>query len=79
MSDAFMFDQFPDKWDHFCDGEQGDASFIDSAEALGLVQLMPVKREHLEDAFAAERGIEKGGYVWELTKAGRIRYEARPI
>lgn len=40
-------------------------------EKAGYAELVPVTPEALDDPFAAERGIEPGGVMWELTVTGR--------
>lgn len=66
-------------WDAACDGDWAlvttEASdFFESQEAAGFADLVPVDDDALEDAFAAERGIEKGGSMWRLTPLGlRVR------
>jgi hypothetical protein len=59
-------------WNAFCDADHGDypEGFIETAEANGLAELVPVTNEALDEAFASERGIERGGSMWQLTKAG---------
>jgi hypothetical protein len=58
-------------WEAFCDADQVPDSFIERMETAGFAQLRKVTKDDLQDCFAAERGIERGGYVWDLTKAGR--------
>lgn len=60
-------------WDDFCDADlfEGRDTFVERMEAAGLIELVPVNDEALEEAFAAERGIEPGGNMWVLTPAGR--------
>jgi hypothetical protein len=57
----------------FCDADTfpGVETFADAMEAAGFIELVPVTKAALEDAFAAERGIEPGGMMWQLTEAGR--------
>lgn len=40
-------------------------------EAAGYIELVPVDDDALDSAFAAERGIEPGGMMWQLTDAAR--------
>ena len=60
-------------WGDFCDADPFDGSdnFPERMEAAGLIELVPVTDEALEDPFAYERGIERGGMMWQLTPAGR--------
>lgn len=60
-------------WNAFCDADpfEGADTFADRMEAHGLIQLRAVTVHDLEESFAAERGIEKGGSIWVLTKKGR--------
>ncbi|WP_366655297.1 hypothetical protein [Fodinicurvata sp. EGI_FJ10296] len=62
----------------FCDADNFPEreTLTDRMEAAGLIQLMPVDEQALEDPFAAERGIEPGGVMWTLTKAGYAILEA---
>lgn len=77
MTDPFTKDTFADQWSAFCDGDPVDPDFTEKAEAEGLVEIGATTRDDLEEAFAAERGIEDGGSVWRLTAKGVARYEAR--
>ena len=58
-------------WSAFCDADPTPDNFIDRMETAGFVRLRKVCRSDLDEAFAAERGVEKGGLLWELTKSGR--------
>ena len=58
-------------WRAFCDADPVPPEFIDDMEKVGFAQLRSVEDADLEEAFAAERGIEPGGLLWELTDAGR--------
>ena len=62
-----------DHWHSFCDADpfEGGDTFAERMEARGLIELVAVTQEALEDGFAAERGIEPGGSMWQLTEAGR--------
>lgn len=71
-------------WSPFCDADHhlidddacedgGDLS--DAWEAAGLIALRDVTDDDLDDAFAAERGIEPAGQIWTLTPAGRAALE----
>lgn len=62
-----------DPVDHDAREEGGD--LFDAWEAAGLIRLRAVTKDDLDDAFAAEKGIEPGGSVWELTPAGRAALE----
>jgi hypothetical protein len=59
-------------WHAFCDADpfEGSDTFADRMEAAGFIHLRPVTVYDLQDAFAAERGIQRGGMLWELTDAG---------
>lgn len=57
-------------WSPFCDADPVPEGFADRMEGAGLIETRKVTRADLEDEFAAERGIEKGGYVWCLTRLG---------
>jgi hypothetical protein len=76
MDDAFTEDRFADIWTAFCDGEKHlvPEGFEEQAEKLGLIHFRKVTKSDLQESFAAERGIEKGGSVWELTPIGYIRF-----
>lgn len=61
-------------WDAFCDGDRADVptDFTDRMEAAGYARIRSVcPADICDDPFAAERGIEKGGMLWELTAKGR--------
>lgn len=60
-------------WGRFCDADpfEGADTFADRMEAAGLIELVPVDDEALEQSFAAERGIEPGGTMWVLTDIGQ--------
>lgn len=60
-------------WNTFCDADEipvGRDRFLNELEEAGLIELREVVDEDLEDAFAFERGIEKGGNIWVLTENG---------
>jgi len=76
-SDPFTQDNFAAEWDRACDADPtNDPDFREKAEAAGLIHLVPVDDDALDDSFAEERGIVPGGLMWELTEAGRARYYA---
>lgn len=60
-------------WVEFCDADPFDGinDFAERMERAGLIDLHPVDDDDLEDAFASERGIHRGGFVWRLTDAAR--------
>lgn len=58
-------------WDAFCDADPVPDGFIEEMEAAGFTVFRPVAREDLQSAFAADRGIYKGGMVYDLTPKGR--------
>jgi hypothetical protein len=63
-------------WNAFCDSEPGvPDGFDDRMEAAGLAELRAVTAEDLEQAFAAERGIERGGMIWCLTAEGQKAFD----
>ena len=57
-------------WD-FGNADPVPEGFADRMEEAGFYELRKVTREDLDSAFADERGIEKGGYVYALTDLGR--------
>jgi hypothetical protein len=75
MSDAFTEDRFAEIWMAFCAGDKHlvPDGFEEEAEKLSLIQLRKVKKSDLQESFAEERGITKGGWIWELTPIGYIR------
>ena len=76
--DIFTRDQFADMWDDYTEADwllvKDPTSFLESCESAGLAECVPVDDDALEESFAAERGIEPGGMMWRLTKAGHERY-----
>lgn len=58
-------------WTAFCDADPVPADFIERMEEAGFAVLRPVTRDDLQSAFAEDRGIYKGGTVWDLTPKGR--------
>lgn len=70
-NDASAVQRLQALWRAFCDADPVPPEFIDDMEKVGFVQLRSVEDADLEEAFAAERGIEPGGLLWELTDAGR--------
>lgn len=66
-------------WNDFCDADPfyGSDDFAERMEAFDLIELAPVDDDALDDAFAAERGIEPGGMMWRLTEAGRAALRAQ--
>ncbi|MDE2447301.1 MAG: hypothetical protein KGO94_14085 [Alphaproteobacteria bacterium] len=66
------------RWNSFCNADNfvGRETFTDRMEKAGLIELVPVDDDALEESFAAERGIEKGGMMWKLTAAGSAAYES---
>lgn len=66
-------------WNDFCDCDYFDGvdTFPERMEAAGLIKLVLVTREALEDAFALERGIVSGGQMWQLTDGGRSAMEGK--
>lgn len=76
--DRFVKDQFADIWDDFSDSDYhldyDVDEFLAKAEGSGLIECVPVTCEALDDPFAAERGIQPNGMMWQLTAAGLARY-----
>lgn len=70
-------DDFRRHWHAFCDCDpfEGSDTFVERMEASGLIKLRRVTRHDLESAFADERGIVRGGYVWDTTCEGRAALE----
>ncbi len=66
-------DDLRKNWHSFCDCDPFDGAdtFPDRMEAAGLIELLPVTDDDLEQAFAEELGIIPGGMVWHLTESGR--------
>jgi hypothetical protein len=64
-------EELREHWFAFCDADAVPEGFIERMEAAGFASLRRATREDWESAFAADRGIEKGGAVWALTPAGR--------
>lgn len=62
-----------DHWHSFCDADpfEGGDTFAERMGARGLIELVAVTQDALEDGFAAERGIVPDGYMWQLTEVGR--------
>lgn len=67
-------------WAAFCDCDYFDGSetFADEMESAGLIELVPCDDDALEESFAEERGIVKGGNMWRLTEAGRAALPTPP-
>lgn len=61
-------------WGDFCDADPVPPDFIDLMAAAGYIELRSVTAADLAEPFAAERGIEKGGMLWELTEQGHAAY-----
>lgn len=62
-------------WDAFCEADplpdwRDQESFPERLEAAGYAEIVAVDRDALESAFAAERGIYRGGSMWQLTPLG---------
>ncbi len=67
-------------WSAFCDADPVDSPEVpDEMEAAGLIELVPVDEDALEDPFAAERGILPGGQMWQLTDAGHEAMASEPL
>jgi DNA modification methylase len=67
-------DDLRQHWNAFCDADSipfDHDDFLDRLEKHGLIELRGVTDDDLNDAFAAERGIERGGSLWDLTEKGR--------
>lgn len=67
-----------DHWHTFCDADPipDFDTFTETLEAVGLIALVPVTSDALSESFSAERGLEKGGMMWQLTKHGRVVFES---
>lgn len=78
MADWRPATHFDVYWNAFCDADHGDypENFIEICEEDGLVELVPVTRDALDEAFAFDRGIRPGGSMWVLTKAGHDLFNA---
>lgn len=60
-------------WNAFCDADIFPVDrdeFTERLEEFDLIHTRKVRRADLDVSFAAERGIEMGGYLWELTPKG---------
>ena len=64
-------DELRKYWSAFCDADIVPGDFIDRMEEAGFAQLRPVTRDDLMSSYAEDRGILKGGMVWDLTPKGR--------
>lgn len=53
--------------------------FTDRLDEFGLISLRKVRKSDLDVSFAAERGIELGGYLWELTEKGHFVLDATAV
>lgn len=58
-------------WNAFCDADFVPEDFIERMEEAGFAQLRPVTRDDLRSSYAEDRGILKGGMLWDLTPKGR--------
>lgn len=76
-----VIDDLRKHWADFCDCDpfDGSADFAERMEAAGFVTLRPVTRKDLEQSFADELGIVRGGMVWDLTAKGRKVYSPAHI
>ncbi len=78
VADPFMTDSFAAMWDDYTEADwqlvKDPTTFLEQCEDAGLAECVEVDDDALDDAFAAERGIEPGGMMWRLTDAGRARY-----
>lgn len=61
-------------WDAFSQADPVPEDFINRMEAAGFAAIRPVRKRDLEESFAAERGIEPDGMLWELTRKGHEVY-----
>lgn len=61
-------------WNNFCDCDpfEGSDTFAERMENAGYIEFVPVTSEALQSAFSAERGIEPGGMMYQLTQAGQV-------
>src|ERR1700754_1467408 len=63
----------PEHWHACCDCDPFDGAdtFHERMEAAGFIRMRPVtKRDLEEESFPEERGINWGGWLWELTRKG---------
>jgi len=58
-------------WGAFCDADPTPDGWQERMEAAGFIWLDKTRSGDLQQPFAAERGIYKGGTIWRLTDAGR--------
>lgn len=63
-------------WDAFCEADTVPEDFIHRMSGAGFISIRGVRKSDLEEPFAAERGIAKGGHLWELTRKGQRIYNA---
>jgi hypothetical protein len=73
-------DDLRKNWGAFCDADPFDGrdTFIERMEARGYIHIRPVRKYDLEKSFSAQRGIEPGGNLWELTAKGRKAIGEKP-
>lgn len=59
-------------WALFCSGDwfPGCDTFAERMETAGFAECAPVDSDALKEAFAADRGLEPDGMMWQLTEAG---------
>lgn len=66
-------------WHAFCDCDVipiDRDDFTDRLEKFGLIDWSTVtKRDLAETSFAAERGLELGGFCWKLTTKGHAVFD----
>lgn len=63
-------------WDAFCEADAVPEDFVERMGKAGFISIRGVRKSDLEEPFAAERGIAKGGHLWELTRKGQRIYDA---
>ncbi len=69
-------------WNAFCDADiipVDRDEFTERLEEFDLIHFRKVRKVDLDISFAAERGIEMGGYLWELSSKGRSVLEAASL
>ncbi len=69
-------------WNAFADADiipVDRDEFTDRLEEFGLISLRKVRKADLDVSFAAERGIELGGHLWELTEKGHSVLDAAAV
>ena len=66
-------------WSVFCDADPVPIDFIERMERAGYSRLRRVRKSDLEESFAAERGIEKGGALGGLAVQRGMEHLPQPL